>query len=186
MPDAEHPCPHCGKPIREAATVNDALIKDHDFIVDCARYSEGVFSEQDVKKKYRFDDVTWAKLGEDEALIEAIEAEKVRRTRNGSTARERAQRLFAETPTVLGTILNDDDMSARHRIESARELRAIAATGPETTPASDRFIIKIDLGGDVLHFDKSIAIDANDGNITDDSRLLTASKREDDDDGGTV
>jgi hypothetical protein len=139
-----------------------SLIEDHEFITDCARYAEGLCSEKDVKKKYRFDDDTWARLGEDDALVQAIEAEKVRRIRNGSSARERAQQLFATAPSVLGDILHDDDASARHRIESARELRQIAANGPEAAPASDRFQIIINLGDDVLKFDKSIAIDAND------------------------
>jgi hypothetical protein len=138
------------------------LIEDHEFVVDLARYAEGSLSEQQVKKKYHFDDATWALLGENDALVERIEAEKVRRVRNGNAARERAQQIFAKAPSVLGDILHDDGASPRHRIESARELRQIAASGPETAAASDRFQITINLGADVLHFDKSIAIDAND------------------------
>jgi hypothetical protein len=139
-----------------------SLIDDQEFIADCARYAEGLFSEQDVKKKHHFDDDTWARLGEDETLIEAIEAEKVRRVRNGNAARERAQQIFVKAPGVLGDILHDDGASPRHRIESARELRQIAANGPQAAPAADRFQITINLGADVLHFDKSIAIDPND------------------------
>jgi hypothetical protein len=162
-------------------TTNDALINNHDFIVDCCRFSEGLFSEKDVKKKYRFDNATWEKLGEDEALIEAIEAEKVRRTRSGATARERAQVLFTTTPTVLGNILNDGNISPRHKIEAAREIRAVAATGPETQPTMDRFQITINLGADeVIHLNKPIAVGVDDdGKIIDDSRLLTG-RREDD------
>jgi hypothetical protein len=139
-----------------------SLIENHEFITDCARYAEGLLSEQDVKKKHHFDDATWGRLGDDEALIQAIEAEKVRRIHNGSSARERAQQLFATAPSVLGDILHDDGASPRHRIESARELRQIAANGPEAAPASDRFQITINLGADVLKFDKSIAVDPND------------------------
>ena len=130
--------------------MNDAgsLIENHEFVEDLCRYAEGIFTEAAVKKKYRFDDKTWARLGEDEALIEAIETEKVRRVRNGSTARERAQQHFASAPNVLGNILNDDGASPRHRIESARELRQIADNGPGATPAADRFIITINLGED--------------------------------------
>jgi hypothetical protein len=140
----------------------NALIEDREFIVACARYAEGLLSEAAIKKKYRFDDDTWERLGSDEALIEAIQAEKARRIRDGSTARERAQVLYAETPNVLGSILHDGDASPRHRIESARELRRIADNGPEAVPASDRFQIIINLGDDVLTFDKSIAVDPND------------------------
>ena len=125
-----------------------SLIENHEFVEDLCRYAEGILTEAAVKKKYRFDDTTWEKLGSDDALVEAIEAEKVRRTRNGSTARERAQQHFATAPNVLGNILNDDGVSPRHKIESARELRAIAATGPQATPATDRFVINIDLGQD--------------------------------------
>ena len=66
-----------------------SLIENLEFITDLARYAEGLFSEADVKKKYRFSDDAWERLGDDDALVEAIEAEKIRRIRNGSTARER-------------------------------------------------------------------------------------------------
>src|SRR5262249_27519048 len=145
-----------------------SLIENLEFITDLARYAEGLFSEAVVKKKYRFSDDAWERLGDDDALVEAIEAEKIRRIRNGSTARERAQQLFAQTPDVLGNILNDDGASPRHRIESAREIRQIAATGPQATPAADRFIITIDLGADhKLTFNKSIKPDPNDVDIID-------------------
>ena len=164
-----------------------SLIENHEFITDCARYAEGLLSEQDVKKRHHFDDATWGRLGDDEALIQAIEAEKVRRIRNGSSARERAQQLFTTAPSVLGDILHDDGASPRHRIESARELRQIAANGPEAAPASDRFQITINLGADVLHFDKSIEINPNDvdPNDTDSTPqglipIIAANKRKDD------
>jgi hypothetical protein len=136
-----------------------------ELVVVCALFAENLMDESTIRKKYRFDDDTWAKLGGDEVLIKAVETERTRRIRDGSSARERAQILFAETPAVLGTILHGDDVNPRHRIESARELRAIAATGPEIAPAADRFIIRIDLtagGGDVLEFNKSTTIDVND------------------------
>jgi len=146
-----------------------------------------LLSEEAVRRKYCFDDGAWGKLGDNEALIEAIEAEKIRRVRDGSAARERAQQLFATAPSVLGDILHDDSASPRHRIESARELRQIAANGPEAAPAADRFVITINLGAEVLHFDKSIAIDANDvdPNDTDTApqglpAIVAANQRKDD------
>ena len=163
------------------------LQDNHDFVSDCARYGEGLLSEEAVRRKYCFDDGAWRKLGDNEALIEAIEAEKIRRVRDGSAARERAQQLFATAPSVLGDILHDDSASPRHRIESARELRQIAANGPEAAPAADRFVITINLGAEVLHFDKSIAIDANDvdPNDTDTApqelpAIVAANQRKDD------
>ena len=139
-----------------------------DLVVDCARYAEGLQTEDDIKKKYRFSDEDWEHFGTNDALVEAIKAEKTRRIRDGTSARERAQVLFAQTPEVLGSILHGDGVSPRHKIESAREIRAIAATGPESAPASDRFIITINLGTDiegkpvVEHYNKSIAVCPND------------------------
>ena len=56
----------------------------------------------------------------------------------------------------------DASASPKHRIDSAKALDAFAANGSEAAPASDRFQITINLGADVLHFDKWIAVDAND------------------------
>ena len=134
-----------------------------ELITDLARYAEGLLDEAAVKKIYRFSDEDWDRLGSNDELVEKIQAEKTRRIRNGSSARERAQTLFAEAPAVLGTILHGDDVSPRHKIESARELRAIAANGPEATAPETRFIISIDLGGgEVLRFNKSIECNAHD------------------------
>ncbi len=52
------------------------LEDDLEFISDLARYAEGLFSEQDVKKKHHLSADTWERLGNNETLIEKIEAEK--------------------------------------------------------------------------------------------------------------
>src|SRR5262245_60652253 len=166
-----------------------SLIENHEFITDCARYAEGLLSEKEVKKKHHFDDDTWARLGEDETLIAVIEAEKLRRIRNGSTKRERAQQLVAQAPGVLGDIMLDASASPKHRIDSAKVLDTFAANGPGAAPASERFVITINIGSDTLKFDKSIAIDANDvdPNATDTAPrgliAAIAAKKKDDDNG---
>jgi len=38
----------------------------HELVVDCARFAEGILSEQQVRKRWHFDDATWAQLGEDD------------------------------------------------------------------------------------------------------------------------
>jgi hypothetical protein len=98
-----------------------------------------------------------------------------------------------KTPTVLSNILHREVVSPGHKIESARELRAIAATGPEDRAAADRFIIHIDLGNDAkLAFSKSRAIDPDDVdpfNGTAPAKLLAAvaaNKREDDGGGNAL
>jgi hypothetical protein len=170
-----------------------SLVENHEFIADCARYAEGLLSEKEVKKKHRFDNATWERLGENDALVEAIEAEKTRRIRNGSTKRERAQQLVAQAPGVLGNIMLDANASPKHRIDSAKALDTFAANGPEAAPASERFVITINLGGDVERYSKSIAIDANDvdPNDTDTTpqkllAVIAANKRKDDDGGGFI
>jgi hypothetical protein len=139
-----------------------SLIENHEFITDCARYAEGLLSEKEVKKKHRFDDATWDSLGENDALVEAIEAEKTRRIRNGSTKRERAQKLVAQAPGVLGDIMLDTSASPKHRIDASKTLDTFAANGPENASAADRFIITINLGSDVERYSKSIKVDPND------------------------
>ena len=152
-----------------------------ELITDLARYAEGLMDEAAVKKIYRFSDEDWDRLGSNDELVEKIQAEKTRRIRNGSSARERAQDLFAGAPAVLGTILHGDDVSPRHKIESARELRAIAANGPEATASETRFIISIDLGGgEVLKFNKSIECKAHDAEDPDNPD--TSIDTDDDDD----
>ena len=168
-----------------------ALLDDHNFILAMARYADGLMTEAQIRKRYNFDAATWNRLGENEPLIAKIEAEKERRIRDGSTARERAQALFTSAPTVLGDIMNDGSASPRHRIESAREIRQIAANGPEAAPAADRFVININLGADeTIRFNKSIKVDPNDvdpDNIEATRSklipLVTANERKDDDGG---
>src|SRR5262245_40719330 len=142
-----------------------SLLEDREFITDCARFAEGLLTEKQIKKKYRFDSETWEHLGSDDALIEMIELEKLRRIRNGTTAREKAQTHFATAPDILNNIMQDGGASPRHKIESAKALGQIAA-GPEATaPAStERFQIIINLGGgEVVTYDHPKTIEPNDG-----------------------
>ena len=75
--------------------------------------------------------------------------------------RELAQKHVVKAPDVLNTIMLDPAASPKHRIDSAKVLDQFAANGSEAVPAADRFIITINLGSDVLHFDKPIAIGAD-------------------------
>jgi hypothetical protein len=164
-----------------------SLLDDREFIVTLARFADGLISEAVIRKKYGFDDQVWESLGSNDALCERIQAEAARRIADGSTARERAQMHFATAPNVLGGILQDNNANARHRIESAKELRAIATPPSEAAAAADRFIITINLGGDVVeHYNKSRAIDANDvdPNDTDTTMLAIVAANKQGNDGG--
>jgi hypothetical protein len=140
----------------------------YSFIIDCARYLEGTLSEDQVKEKYQFTDANWERLAENKLLVQKVHREKERRITSGIATKEKAQRLFFETPDVLDGIIHDTTLSPRYRVDAVKELRAVAASGSEqSTPArSDRFVIRIDLsagGGEVLEFDKELAIESKPG-----------------------
>jgi hypothetical protein len=124
------------------------LIENFELLQDLARFCEGIVTERNVRKKHKLAESDWERLGSDEVFIEAIKRCRESRVRSGACARERAQKLFTTTPEVLGNILNDDDASARHRIEAAREIRAVAATGPEAQSPTEMFQITINIGED--------------------------------------
>ena len=160
-----------------------------EFVADCCRYAENILSEEAIKKKYRFDDATWESLGENDALVEAIHRG---RKNTPDTQRQHQTRARAKTSCASarrpGGIMLDASASPKHRIDSAKALDAFAANGSEAAPASDRFQITINLGADVLHFVKSIAVDANDVDPFNDTdttpqellAAIAANKRKDD------
>ena len=89
-----------------------------DLVQDLARYSEGgLVTEQEIRRRYQFDDAVWESLATNEALFAAIEDEKTRRIRSGALKRERAKALITSAPTVLGEILLDKNNSPKHRID---------------------------------------------------------------------
>ena len=184
-------CPYCGQPMREANSTSDlaqTLLTNTEFLADMARFAETILSEADVRKRHYLNDNDWERLGSDERLIRAIEDEKIRRVRNGAHAREKAQQVFVKAPDVLDEILSDKSASPRHKIESSRELRAIAAVGPEAAPTAERFVITINLGEDhKLIIDKPIRPTAHDDGEVIEQELLpmiAANKRKDGGDGG--
>jgi hypothetical protein len=162
------------------------LEDDHELIENLARYAEGLLSKKAVKKRHQLADSVWENLGGDDALVEAIEAEKLRRIRNGQAKRELAQKHVVKAPDVLSGIMLDANASPKHRIDSAKVLDQFAANGPENAPAADRFQITIVLSADEqLRFDKSIAINPNDIDPynTDSTSQVAAITKKDDDDG---
>ena len=137
---------------------------DPQFISDLARFADGLLSEAAVKTKYRLAESAWEALGSDDSLVEKIEAEKVRRIRDGSSKREKAQALIVKAPGILDGIMSDVSASPRHRVDAIKTLDVMAANAPgQSAPASDRFQITINLGADLqLKFDKSRMPDVHD------------------------
>jgi hypothetical protein len=119
------------------------------FVSDCARYTEGLLAEADVKRKWGVSDEAWQGLEQNDAVLEAVQRERERRVMNGAAATEGARRQFVKTPSVLGSILSSDEVSPRHRIEAARELRAIVgANSDPNRQAGEKFTVVINLGAD--------------------------------------
>jgi hypothetical protein len=117
------------------------------FVTDCARNTEGLLADDDVMATWTIAPKDWAALAHNGPLLLAVRAERERRLTTGEAAREAAQRQFAKAPNILGGILADAEISPRHRIEAARELRAAAATGAKEGRAQgERFTLTINLG----------------------------------------
>ena len=114
--------------------------------------------DSDVKNKWTLTDEDWERLANNAPLLQAVRAERERRIISGDAAKEGAQRAFAKAPTVLSEILMDEQVSPRHRIEAARELRQTIGEADTASKAGERFVITIDLGGDdKLVIDKAMA-----------------------------
>src|SRR5215472_11299777 len=131
------------------------LANNRELIADLSRFSEGVLTEQQIRRKWRhLDNNVWE--APDDALVDAVEAERVRRVRSGRAAREKAQNLAVQAPDILGTIMTNDGNSPRHRIEAAKELRIVADNGSEVAPAAnvEKFLIQINLGNGETHVPK--------------------------------
>jgi hypothetical protein len=138
-------------------------VANHELIVDLARFAETVLTERQVKKKWRFADEQWDALNND-AVVEAVEAEKLRRVRDGSAKRELAQKHIIKAPDVLNSLMLDDKTNPKHKIDSIKAMEQLATSGSQQGGGSgDRFIIQINLNGedsagnDVLRFDKALA-----------------------------
>jgi len=118
------------------------------FVAECVRNIEGLKSDRDLREAWGMDEEAWARLGDNKALVNAIKVERERRVRSGEAAREAAQQHFAKAPLILSSILENETISPRHRIEAAKELRQVAGTDREKIPSGEKFTIVIDLGGD--------------------------------------
>jgi hypothetical protein len=134
------------------------------FLVDAVRAAEGLITDQDLVELHGVSPPELQTLAKDLHFARALRAERDRRVRSGTAAREAASKFFVKSPKILDEIQSDGNANARHKIESIRELRQIAAPENASGPSqSDRFVITINIGDESLHYNKSIAIDPNDG-----------------------
>jgi hypothetical protein len=140
-----------------------AHLEDDELIENLARFADGTLSEAAVKARHHLSNEEWAAMGENDRLIELVEAAKLRRIRTGATKRERAQIEIVDGPPILGKIMRDPGSNARHVIDSVKALDALASIGAEAAAAGTRFEITINLGADhIERYSKSIAPDPDD------------------------
>ena len=134
------------------------LIENQEFVSDLARFSESLLTEKFIRRKYgNLDEASWTRLAENEELIAKIEDEKLRRTRDGSSKRELAQKHIVRGPDILNGIASDVSASPRHRVDALRTLDGMAANSPSAAAGqSDRYVIQINIGDTSLVFDKPI------------------------------
>jgi hypothetical protein len=142
----------------------------HQFVVDATRAAEGLITDRELAEKWELSPADWQAITKDKALGHAIRAERERRVRSGTAVKEAAAKHLVKGPGILDQIMSGVDSHPKHKIEAYKELRNTASVGPdaEGRQESDRFVITINLGADnsganvVEHYNKSIAVDAND------------------------
>jgi len=128
-------------------------------VADLSRNKERLFSDAQVIEKYDIQPTDWTQIKQSKAIRLAVNKEHERRTFNGDAAREAAATQFVKAPAILGTILENERASPRHRISAAQELRQTAHAGIEKAKDSvERVHIVINLGADErLEFNKQVA-----------------------------
>lgn len=130
----------------------------HAFVVDATRAAEGLITDRELAEKYELSPADWQSITKDLALGHAVRAERERRVRSGTAAREAAAKHFVKAPGILDGIMTNADSNPRHKIEAIKELRQTAAIGDSAEGRPERVIITINLGeGHVVHFDKALA-----------------------------
>jgi hypothetical protein len=167
------------------------LIENHEFVCDLARFSENLLTEKFIRKKYgNLTEATWTRLGKNDELVSAVEAEKIRRTRDGSSKREKSQQLIVAAPDILSGIMTNA-ASPKHQIDAIKTLDSFTGTPGESAPVGDRFIISIVLNADdpstehTETYSKSIKIDPDDVDpYASPAGVIAASTKKTDGDGG--
>jgi hypothetical protein len=138
-------------PERTSPNLAQLCRENDELIADLARFSENILSEAAIRRKYRdlLDDKDWEKLGKDDLLIEMVEAEKIRRTRNSSAKREKAQLHVVRGVDILNDIATSPKASDKHKIDAVKALDSLADPGPQHAAAEqERIFIRIDLSAD--------------------------------------
>ena len=76
---------------------------DLEFVTDLARFAEALVSAERYRNEYRFGNEVWDKLGNDDELLRAVEAEKLRRIRSGESSAIKESAPAAPLQKPLGS-----------------------------------------------------------------------------------
>src|SRR5262249_35824186 len=128
------------------------------FVIHAARNREKIFSDARLREKYSIDsDADWTQILANKPLRLAVSQECERRVLSGAASQEAAAAEFVKAPTILGSILENERNSPRHRIDAAKTLHAVAHPADEKPGIEkDRISIVINMGENT----KPIVIDA--------------------------
>ena len=124
-----------------------SLRENLQFVQDLCRYAEGLDSESAIRRRWKLPDDVWEAFGDDDALVRAIEEEKIRRVRSGQLKKEKAQAHIVRGVDVLATIMDDPKANNRHRVDSIKALDSLTGD-PQAAPEQERIFIRIDLSAD--------------------------------------
>jgi hypothetical protein len=123
------------------------------FIKDSARFMEGLITEDEFRIRWELDQAEWDAIGDNKELLDRVRDELRQRIENGEAAREAARFAYPEIVKGLVGLAKNEMVSPRHRIEAARELRAVSGVVQEE-PMPEHVIININLGGgEVLRYE---------------------------------
>jgi hypothetical protein len=168
-----------------------ALRNNFEFLTDMARFSEALtgYSEHNIRRRWRFSEADWTALATDDELVRIIENEKLRRVRDGSAKREKAQAHIVRGPDRLATVMDDPRANARHVVDSIKCLNDLADPGAQRAlDSEDRVQVTIILNADdksdantKITFNKSIKPNLNDRDPLNDPipEFLIEAKKDD-------
>jgi len=133
-----------------SSALSKSFRENDELVSDLARFSESILTQEQVRKKHHLlGDEAWEQMGSDDLLVEMVEAEKIRRIKNGSAKRELARLHLVKAPAVLDSILSDPKANPRHRIDSAKALNDLSEFAPQRPAGEeDRVVVRIDLSAD--------------------------------------
>ena len=113
------------------------------FLNDACRNEEGIFSDDDLKQKWKLTDAEAAAIIADEFVVDAVRAECQRRLWSGLAVKEAAVEALSGAPARLKHMLHDKLEASARRIDSVKVLKDLASGNTPEGMMRDQFVIRI-------------------------------------------